>query len=244
MANALIGSSWSHTPYANLQAPSFTSLLALGLSMVALVVSLQSRHPVITPQVVAPQVVEDSASVQPLVAEPVSVVATAASATEEEMRRPAPEQRKVRAMSDYLAKRYFVSTEAIQRLVEMAFAVGHEVNLDPLLILAVMAVESRFNPIAESGAGAQGLMQVIPKYHADKLPDSRTDASFLNPSVNVRVGAKVLKDYIGRSGGDLQTGLQMYNGSPWDSTAQYASKVIAEKERLRQVLTRRFRTSN
>jgi soluble lytic murein transglycosylase-like protein len=147
-------------------------------------------------------------------------------------------------MSDYLGKRYFVSTEAIQRLVEMAFAVGHEVNLDPLLILAVMAVESRFNPIAESGAGAQGLMQVIPKYHADKLPDSQTDASFLTPSVNVLVGAKVLKDYIGRSGGNLQSGLQMYNGSPWDSTAQYASKVIAEKERLRQVLTRRFRGSN
>ena len=147
-------------------------------------------------------------------------------------------------MSDYLGKRYFVSTEAIRRLVEMAFAVGHEVNLDPLLILAVMAVESRFNPIAESNAGAQGLMQVIPKYHADKLPESQTDASFLNPSVNVLVGAKVLKDYIGRSGGDLQSGLQMYNGSPWDSTAQYASKVIAEKERLRQVVTRRFRGSN
>ena len=240
MANVFSGSSWSrHASYASFQAPSITSVLALMLSMVALVLSLQGRH-----AAVARPAVEEPAPVPQFVADPVAVVATAAPAPDVEVRGPAPEQRKIRAMSDYLGKRYFVSTEAIQRLVEMAFAVGHEVNLDPLLILAVMAVESRFNPIAESGAGAQGLMQVIPKYHADKLPDSQTDASFLNPSVNVLVGAKVLKDYIGRSGGDLQSGLQMYNGSPWDSTAQYASKVIAEKERLRQVLTRRFRASN
>jgi soluble lytic murein transglycosylase-like protein len=238
MANVFNVSPWSrHAPYSSFQAPSLTSVLALMLSMVALVLSLQSRHATI-----AQPAIEEAESIQPFVAEPVAVVAAAAPAPEE-VRRPAPEERKVRAMSDYLAKRYFVSTEAIKRLVEMAFAVGHEVNLDPLLILAVMAVESRFNPIAESGAGAQGLMQVIPKYHADKVPDSQTDASFLNPSVNVLVGAKVLKDYIGRSGGNLQTGLQMYNGAPWDSTAQYASKVIAEKDRLRQVVTHRFRAS-
>jgi hypothetical protein len=238
MANESSGISWSYAPYGSFQAPSFASLAALMLSMIALVVSLQGRPSV----VVTEPVVEEPVPVEPFVADPVAVVATAAPAVEP--RTPAPEERKIRAMSDYLGKRYFVSTEAIQRLVEMTFAVGHEVNLDPLLILAVMAVESRFNPIAESNAGAQGLMQVIPKYHADKLPDSQSDASFLNPSVNVLVGAKVLKDYIGRSGGNLQTGLQMYNGSPWDTTAQYASKVIAEKERLRQVLTRRFRSSN
>lgn len=237
MANEFSGTSWSHAPYGSVQAPSLASLMALMLSAVALVISLQGRH-----ATVVQPVVEEPAPLQPFVADPVAVVATAAPAPEP--RAAAPEERKIRAMSDYLGKRYFVSAEAIQRLVEMAFAVGHEVNLDPLLILAVMAVESRFNPIAESNAGAQGLMQVIPKYHADKLPDSQPDASFLNPSVNVRVGAKVLKDYIGRSGGDLQTGLQMYNGSPWDTTAQYASKVIAEKERLRQVLTKRIRGSN
>lgn len=238
MANESSGISWSYAPYGSFQAPSLASLAALMLSMIALGVSLQGRPSV----AVTEPVVEESVPLQPFVADPVAVVATAAPAVEP--RAPAPEERKIRAMSDYLGKRYFVSTEAIQRLVEMAFAVGHEVNLDPLLILAVMAVESRFNPIAESNAGAQGLMQVIPKYHADKLPDSQSDASFLNPSVNVLVGAKVLKDYIGRSGGNLQTGLQMYNGSPWDTTAQYASKVIAEKERLRQLLTRRFRSSN
>ncbi len=240
MAKEFSDFSWSQMPFGNFQAPSVASLAALTLSMVALVVSLQSRQTVVFQPVA--QEIQERALEEPIVADPVAVVATATPVMEASA--PAPEDRKMRAMSDYLGKRYFVSTEAIQRLVEMAFAVGHEVNIDPLLILAVMAVESRFNPIAESNSGAQGLMQVIPKYHTDKLPDSQSDSSFLNPAVNVRVGAKVLKDYIGRSGGDLQTGLQMYNGSPWDSTAQYASKVIAEKERLRQVLTRRFRAAN
>lgn len=240
MAKELSGSWWSPAQFGSFQAPSVASLMALMLSMIALVVSLQSRQPLVSQPVI--QDIQERAPEQPFTAEPVAVVATATPAAE--ARASAPEERKIRAMSDYLGKRYFVSTEAIQRLVEMAFAVGQEVNIDPLLILAVMAVESRFNPIAESNAGAQGLMQVIPRYHTDKLPDPQSDSSFLNPAVNVRVGAKVLKDYIGRSGGNLQTGLQMYNGSPWDSTAQYASKVIAEKERLRQVLTRRFRTSN
>lgn len=243
MAKELSDSSWSPTSFANFQAPSLASLMALMLSMIALVVSLQSRPAVVQQPVVKEIQEQDRAPEPPFVADPVAVVATATPIVETRTT-AAPEERRIRAMSDYLGKRYFVSTEAIQRLVEMAFAVGHEVNIDPLLILAVMAVESRFNPIAESNAGAQGLMQVIPKYHTDKLPDSQADTSFLNPAVNVRVGAKVLKDYIGRSGGDLQTGLQMYNGSPWDTTAQYASKVIAEKERLRQVLTRRFRATN
>jgi len=224
MANALPYPSWSmQASYAEAKGPSLTSVIALLLSMVALALSLHGRH---DPALVAPEAV----AAVPAAAEPSAVVAPAAGR---------PEQRRLRAMADYLGKRYFVSTEAIQHFVEMAFTVGHEVKLDPLLILAVMAVESRFNPIAESVAGAQGLMQVIPKYHADKVPDSHADASFLNPRVNVLVGAKVLKDYIGRSGGNLQTGLQRYNGAPSDSSAQYANKVIAEKERLRQVFSRR-----
>lgn len=228
MANAIPYPSWSNqASYLTAKGPSLGSVIALLLSVFALVVSLYGRqHRTV---VVAP-VKAPAAQVAP---EPKATVKPVA----------APEGSRVRAMADYLGKRYFVSTEAIQRLVEMAFAVGHEVKLDPLLILAVMAVESRFNPIAESVAGAQGLMQVIPKYHADKVPDSHADASFLDPDVNVLVGAKVLKDYIARSGGNLQTGLQRYNGAPSDASAQYANKVIAEKERLRQVFSRRTRNA-
>jgi len=227
MANVIAYPPWSRQgSYFDSQAPSLTSVIALLLSAMALVFSLHTRNDAPIPS--SPS----QTAVVPVVAEPTAAV---------EQARP-PEHGRIRAMADYLGQRYFVSSDAIQRLVEMAFAVGREVNLDPLLILAVMAVESRFNPIAESVAGAQGLMQIIPRYHVDKVPESHADASFLDPRLNVLVGAKVLKDYIGRSGGNLQTGLQMYNGAPSDAGAQYANKVIAEKDRLRQVFSRRPRS--
>lgn len=209
--------------------PSLVSVIALLLSAVALALSLHGRDPealVLTSKAETSHAGQTANEGVPVPEKKLPALGTA-------------EQGRIRAMADYLAKRYDVSVEATQHLVQMAFAVGREVSLDPLLILAVMGIESRLNPIAESGAGAQGLMQVIPKYHLDKVPESHADASFLNPHVNVLVGAKVLKEYIGRSGGDLRSGLQMYNGSAWDSSARYAAKVISEKERLRQVLSRK-----
>src|SRR3970040_234380 len=74
-----------------------------------------------------------------------------------------------RAISAFLAKRYRVAQAVTLDFVRLAFAAGHHMSIDPLLIIAVMAVESSLNPIAESVAGAKGLMQIIPKYHAEKL---------------------------------------------------------------------------
>ena len=56
----------------------------------------------------------------------------------------------------------------------------------------------------------------------------------LDPRLNVLVGAKVLKDYLRQSGGDLKNALQVYNGSRGEASAQYARKVMTEKERIRQ----------
>ncbi|WP_425311338.1 transglycosylase SLT domain-containing protein, partial [Klebsiella pneumoniae] len=64
-------------------------------------------------------------------------------------------------VADYISRRYHVASAPVGSLVDSAFQTGHAVNIDPLLILAVMAIESGFNPYAESGVGAQGLMQVM-----------------------------------------------------------------------------------
>lgn len=140
----------------------------------------------------------------------------------------------MRAVGNYLARRYRVSTMAIEPLVMAAQEAGSEVGLDPLLILAVTAIESRFNPFAESVVGAQGLMQVIPKYHQDKLDAHGADESgLLDPQTNIRIGARVLKESIRRMG-SLKAGLQQYAGALEDGSAQYTTKVLAEKARLRQ----------
>ena len=142
----------------------------------------------------------------------------------------------IEALASALAKRYRVSTSATRGLVATAYREGQRIGIDPLLIIAVIAIESRFNPIAESEMGAQGLMQVIPSYHKDHVNASGSD-SVLDPHANIRVGASVLKDYI-RSGGTEVAGLQRYNGSSSDASNAYATKVLVEKQRLQQTVQR------
>ena len=144
---------------------------------------------------------------------------------------------KYRVLASYLSRRYRVATDATEQLVSTAYDVGQQVGLDPLLILAVVAVESRFNPIAESLVGAKGLMQVVPKHHQDKLLEHGGEEAMLDPMTNILLGARILKEYIRRTG-SLEAGLQFYNGALSDPSSQYAQRVFAEKERLQQAVRR------
>jgi len=132
----------------------------------------------------------------------------------------------------YIAKRYQVSAVALEPLLAAAQQTGRSVGVDPLLLVAVMAIESRFNPFAESPMGAQGLMQVIPKWHPDKVDVKSDKGAMFNPDTNIRVGALVLKEYI-QSTGSVERALQQYNGSS-DPATPYANKVMAVKAQLSQ----------
>lgn len=149
--------------------------------------------------------------------------------------RQATENRRQHALATYLARRYRVSAAATRDLVGAAYRAAELSNLDPLLILAVMAVESGFNPIAESAYGAKGLMQVVPRYHSERLAFHGGAETVLDPQTNIRVGAEILSDYIRRTG-SLEAGLQLYAGAADDSGTQYAQKVLAEKRRLAQTV--------
>jgi soluble lytic murein transglycosylase-like protein len=150
----------------------------------------------------------------------------------------AAENSRYRAISAFLAKRYKVSQTVTHDLVTIAYAAGHQMGVDPLLIIAVMAVESRFNPIAESVAGAKGLMQIIPRYHTDKFVEHGGVKAVFDPETNIHVGSRIIKEYISRTG-DLTSALQLYAGAASDDQESYFGKVMIEKERLLQVLRRR-----
>ncbi|HEY3536751.1 MAG TPA: transglycosylase SLT domain-containing protein [Trinickia sp.] len=137
-------------------------------------------------------------------------------------------------VASYLARRYHVAQEPVSELVKAAFETGRQVGLDPLLLLAVMAIESGFNPYAESGVGAQGLMQVMAKVHSDKFEYFGGTTAALEPLANITVGALVLKDCIAR-GGSLAEGLRFYVGSTSPDDGGYGAKVMAERARLRDV---------
>jgi soluble lytic murein transglycosylase-like protein len=142
----------------------------------------------------------------------------------------------IEAVAEAMARKYRISQTATREFVSTAYREGRGIGIDPLLIIAVMAIESRFNPIAQSDGGAIGLMQVIPRYHADKL-DGPHGASMLDPHANIRLGAKVLKEYIRRGGTDV-AGLQLYNGASADASNAYANKVLGERQRLRETARR------
>ncbi len=145
-----------------------------------------------------------------------------------------------KAVASHLAKKFQLSPEDMAHYVAQAIAVGKEVNLDPTLILAVMATESSFNPRAESRAGAQGLMQVRTHVHQEKFePYGGPLAAFI-PEANIRVGALILKACIAKAG-SLEAGLKNYLGAPNAASGinTYTGKVFSEREELRSI-ARRF----
>jgi soluble lytic murein transglycosylase-like protein len=151
-----------------------------------------------------------------------------------------------RALVEHVSRRFLIAGEAAERMVGAAYRAATQVGLDPLLVLAVISVESRFNPIAESGMGAKGLMQIIPKYHRAKLSELGGDDAVLDPESNIQVGTRILQEYVYRTG-SLEAGLQFYNGASRDESAQYAHKVMAERLKLedavRSALPRRHRAA-
>jgi hypothetical protein len=139
------------------------------------------------------------------------------------------------AVAIWLARRYHVAPEPVSRLVQEAWNVGALVNLDPTLILAVMAVESSFNPFAQSPVGAQGLMQVMTKVHDDKYEAFGGSHAAFDPVTNLRVGVQVLKECIARMG-SLEAGLRAYVGAANSGEdGGYAAKVLAQQNILRLI---------
>jgi soluble lytic murein transglycosylase-like protein len=144
-----------------------------------------------------------------------------------------PRQQKL--VTNWLAKRYRVATDAADMLVSAAYLTARDIKLDPLLILSVIAIESRFNPFAESPMGAQGLMQVMAKVHHDKFQELGGIKAALNPVANLRVGSQILKEYVTR-GGSVEAGLKSYVGAAdMANDGGYGIKVLSEYQNLKQV---------
>ena len=137
-------------------------------------------------------------------------------------------------LAAYIARHYRIGQDAADKTVDTAFLAAEQVGLDPLLVLAVIGVESSFNAAAESGYGAKGLMQIVPAFHGARLAEQGGEELVFEPLINIAVGTRILDEYIRRSG-SLEAGLQYYNGAAHDPEARYARKVIAELERLQGV---------
>ena len=144
------------------------------------------------------------------------------------------QEREQQALAEFIAKRWRIAETAATSFVSIAYRAGKRYSVDPVLILSVVAIESRFNPVAESVVGAKGLMQIIPKYHLDKLLDHGGEEALLDPEVNIHVGAQILHEYYRRLQ-DQEAALQRYAGAFDEPTSRYAAKVFEERMRLEPI---------
>jgi soluble lytic murein transglycosylase-like protein len=97
--------------------------------------------------------------------------------------------------------------------------------VDPILLVAVMATESKFDYKAVSPAGPIGLFQITAFWHKDKT----TSAQLFDPHHNILVGAQIIKQYKDMSSSTTET-LLRYNGSLGEAPS-YALKVLNTKKR-------------
>jgi soluble lytic murein transglycosylase-like protein len=137
-----------------------------------------------------------------------------------------------RAVADFFEKKYSLDRSKIEEYVSNTILIAKEVNIDPVLLLAVISVESNFNPNTKSHAGAEGLMQVMTSVHKDKYAIFGGTSQAVRPEVNIRVGAYILK-YLIATAGSLRNGLKYYVGAAnAEDDGGYADKVMAERNRL------------
>jgi hypothetical protein len=147
-----------------------------------------------------------------------------------------------KTLAEQVSRRHRVARAAVEQYMLHIYAAAAQYRLDPLLLVALISVESAFNPAAESAWGAQGLTQVIPRFHPEKLALHGPDATLLDPRTSIFVGAQVLREYI-RSAGSVEAGLQRYVGSIEDPDLIYSNKVLNEHRRLQGVFAPLLQTA-
>lgn len=137
-------------------------------------------------------------------------------------------QSRKEAITEYLATKYKRTPSAVRKYVEYAWReAARHTHVTPELILAVMQKESSLRPTARSAYGAEGLLQVVRRWHPEKVSH---DESLLNEEVNIRVGAQILQEYIAQEG-QLVKALRKYSGK----ARGYEDFVLDEMKTLERI---------
>ena len=138
-------------------------------------------------------------------------------------------------VAKWISRKYKVSNEAVREIVEISFSAGGDFGVDPYVVISVIAIESSFNPLAESSAGALGLMQVMPLIHRKKFEKYGGFDKSLDVKVNVYVGTEILKNFYLRYG-NYQRALLAYVGVSQNSNSSYPKKVLRLRDRLKKLI--------
>lgn len=116
-----------------------------------------------------------------------------------------------------------VEQEAL-KIVSEAFKAGDKWSVDPLLILSIMKKESMYNTKARNKSGASGLMQVIPRWHKDKIQGR----SMFNYKANIDVGAQVVNEYLQWHKESYKQAMHRYTGGASSKYGAVVQKTYGE----------------
>ena len=141
----------------------------------------------------------------------------------------------INVLSRDIGKRFHLPQSAAQSITSAAFSAAQVRGIDPTLVLAVAAVESKFKPRAVNpSTGAKGLMQVVAKWHQDKVLGVGGEPSLLLIAPNINVGADILAEYVDAEGGNVTGALGHYLGAA--GADSYVKRVRLEMAHLARVL--------
>ena len=141
------------------------------------------------------------------------------------------------ALVQAIRSKYRVAPEPLNAIVLEVFDLANRAKLEPTLILAIIGIESNYNPFANSPIGAKGLMQVVPEVHSELFTPYGGTMAIFDPKTNLRIGVKILKKCIDLTG-KLEDGLRLCKAGE-DSLSleeEYISRVLAEQTRLKNAL--------
>jgi soluble lytic murein transglycosylase-like protein len=141
----------------------------------------------------------------------------------------------IKALSHDIARHFHLPENSAATITRAAFSSGEARGVDPTLVLAVAAVESKFKPHAVNAVtGAKGLMQVMPKWHQDKVSGVGGEPSLLLIAPNIDVGAAILAEYLDAGNGDVENALGRYLGTA--GADHYVKLVRNEMAHLAKIL--------
>ncbi len=145
--------------------------------------------------------------------------------------RPVPLSSEQKALVEHLSSKYTKPLALVERIVRAAYREARRNELPPTLVLAIIEKESSLKPESVNYYGAMGLMQVVPRFHTDKLEDVESKEELLTPETNIRVGTQILAEYITSKQGNIPRALKKYSGNARD----YFKRVAAYRKRLDKV---------
>lgn len=151
-----------------------------------------------------------------------------------EATKPSDREIEKHILTENISSKWRVDSGFASRVVNSVYneAVVHD--LDPKLVLSVIAVESSFKKDSISRVGAEGLMQVWRKWHQEKFEGIGRKTSV---EEDIGIGVKVLSEYMARENHNTTAALQRYNGTKKDSSHKYSKKVLDQFKNFKQALS-------